>query len=163
VLEDEVTEGKIASARLPVTRDRVSVEIEDILLNLHVGAVGRHNPVARRVAVIEHPFSAIVVAGMLVVVDIVVVYPNSNGLLEVDSADKVGIIGVVAVVHADRGTTPAIDLIMINLHVLAGVHRDAIGILCSHGREWVVTLPAIEPDPTDMHPIASGTIGTNLQ
>jgi hypothetical protein len=85
-------------------------------------------------------------------------YPNRFRIVEVDPADKVGIVISVPVMHVDGSPTPPVDLAMVDLDVLAGVYSNAICVICPHRREWVVTLPTVQPDTADPYVIA----GVNL-
>jgi hypothetical protein len=159
VLEDEITECKVPSAKFAIAGDRVPVPVKDVLLDLHERAVAGFDTVARRMAPSENRFTTVVVARMLVVVDIVVVDRHGLRIVSVNSAlHERGIVTAVAVVHVHGGTAPVVDLIVIDLHVLTGEHSDPVGIILPHGRERVVALAAVEPDPADPHVIA----GNNL-
>src|SRR5215471_2338564 len=91
---------------------------------------------------------------MLVVVDVIVVDPDRVRIVAVDPADEVGAVVADAVVYVDASATPPIDLVMVDLHVLAGVHRNPVCIVLPHGRERIIALPTIEADPADAHVIA---------
>src|SRR5262245_38730875 len=100
VFEDEVVVRAVPGARLAVAGDRVPVPVEDVALDPHVSAVGGLDTVARRMGVATGEADAGVTAGMLIVVDVVVVYPHLTAV--VDHTHKGGVVAVIAVLHTHR-------------------------------------------------------------
>src|SRR5262249_9392826 len=98
VLQDKVVASHVTRTGLAITRDGVPVPVEYVAFDLYIAAVGGDDPVASRMTA---PVEAVLGAGMLVVVEVVVVHPHVPGVVLhrvlVEPTQVGGVVGVVAV------------------------------------------------------------------
>jgi hypothetical protein len=154
-IEEQVSDRGVPVAGGSVTRDRVAVLVEDVPLDVRVAAVRHHDSVAESRVGCK---GAVAAGGVLVIVDEVVQDPDARG-------PAVGIhpvlrhargqsrVVVLVVADVDSGTPPVVELVVIDLDVLAGVDEEGVGgrHAASGVGARIGRLPAVQPNAGEAH------------